>query len=77
MFWDGLRVGICNISTNEVVFPEKPLFCFINLELGLLSEKNYCEWQKNLRTLEMSLILSGLFFPVKYAFQDYGKNSPV
>ena len=33
--------------------------------------------KKNLQTLEMSLILSGLFFPVKYAFQDYRENSPV
>ena len=44
MFWDGLRVEIWNISTNEVVFPKKPLFCFINLGLDLLSEKTHCEW---------------------------------
>ena len=25
----------------------------------------------------MSLILTGLFFSVKYAFQNYGQNSPV
>lgn len=77
IFMDGLGVGIWNISTNEILFPDKPLFRFINLELDLLSEKNHCKWQKNLQSLEMSLILSRLFFPVKYAFQDYGKNSPV
>ena len=32
---------------------------------------------KKHRTLEMSLTLSRLFFPVKYALKGYGKNSPV
>ena len=39
IFWDGWTVGIWNISTNELVFPEKQLFCFINLEKIIMNGK--------------------------------------
>ena len=38
-FWCALGMFAYNISTNEVIFPQKSLFCFINGVLFLLSEK--------------------------------------
>ena len=40
-------------------------------------KKVYWTWQKKHRPSKNPWKLTGLFFPVRYVFHNYGKNSPV